>query len=216
MYCDHCGKQIKDNAQFCRYCGTNLAGTTQTAPGQTRPAAQPQATPRPTPRPAPAPPRAAAPSAKPAAAPQANAFLPIIGAVVGGIPGIIVWALAASAGYIWSFIGLLIGGGICFGFQKLGGRFTSKRSIVLCIVIAALELLIAVYLSWAMAFFKVYRQNQVDVTLVQMVGQLYGILAANDALPKFFLDVLKSYLFGALGCFGLIKTLLKKSTSAGH
>jgi hypothetical protein len=54
MFCAQCGKQVRDRAKFCNFCGASVADPAQPATASTDPVSAPAVAPRPEPAPGPA------------------------------------------------------------------------------------------------------------------------------------------------------------------
>lgn len=101
MFCPNCGKEIKDGAAFCTWCGAKVQRRSAEAPAPTpAPAPQPEAAPAPAPMPQPEP--APAPEPQPAPAPKKRrgaliAVIVIALLVIAGAVGYVLWSMLSSA-----------------------------------------------------------------------------------------------------------------------
>lgn len=128
----------------------------------------------------------------------------ILGAILGSLPGILLWIILGSFGITWALVGTVIAIGILFGFEKFGGTL-DKAGIIICIVTLLVAIFIGEYMSWAMVFYSELKEN--DFTLTDCTFHLMSLLDLAEAKGSFFWSVAKGYLFGIGGAFGILKKL---------
>lgn len=139
---------------------------------------------------------------------QNNLKKGILGAVVGSIPGILLWILLGYIGYTASIVGFVIAFGILFGYNLLGGTL-EKTGIIICIVVLLIAIYVGEHMTWSVVIYKALKEYSEEVTLGDCVKNLQPMLALIEMKGDFVSSVVKGYIFGLLGAFGAIKKLLR-------
>ena len=136
-----------------------------------------------------------------------NIVKPILGAVIGCIPGLIVWTIAGYFGFKWALLGLLIGAGIFFGYEKMGGYVASAAGIITCLAVMIIAVYIGAHFIWAISLKSALAELGLgkEATLGYCIKNLYPFLELVGMKGRFFLDLLLDYLFAGIGAFGLIR-----------
>ena len=173
MFCPNCGLEIQGNAKFCPSCGTPIAPL----------GAEPQPEPTPEPEPEPNP----APNPEPTPEPQRIAEQPV---EEGVHPNSMEKTLALE-----SYLGLLVLAPI-FGAKKSKFvRFHANQGLVLCIISAALSILVsfnsliiaAVYSTFVSVLLGllnfVYGFALCGVTALCIIGIIHAVKGKMKALP---------------------------------
>lgn len=140
-----------------------------------------------------------------------NVLKPILGAVIGSIPGLILWIIAGYFGYKIALLGLLIAGGIFFGYEKMGGYVSSVGGLIICIVVTIITVYLGAHIVWSMYLKAAFAQIPYisEVPLSYCIAHLYGFLELTDMKGSFFLDLFLDYLFAGIGAFGIIRKAAK-------
>ena len=137
-----------------------------------------------------------------------NAFLGLMGALVGAILGGASIILLSQLGYIASISGFILAFCTLKGYELLGKRL-SKKGIVLCVILMIVTPFVADWIDWAIFLMKDYPEY--GLTLVDSCIML-GELMAEGYVDMF--EYVKNlgmiYLFVILGAFGTLKNVLKK------
>lgn len=135
-----------------------------------------------------------------------NIVKPILGAVIGCIPGLIVWTIVGYFGYKWALLGLLIGAGIFFGYEKMGGYVASAAGIITCIAVLIIAVYVGAHFIWAMSLKSALAESGFGkVSLGFCITRLYPFLELIGMKGRFFLDLFLDYLFAGIGAFGLLR-----------
>ncbi len=124
----------------------------------------------------------------------------LLGAVIGSLPGIIVWIILGYFGYTAALVGVLLAFGIIFGYMKLGGA-PDMLGVVICIITMVVGIYLGVHLSYSVSLYAW------EPDLVGCVFGLYDKLLSRDALGGFFADLGLGYLFGFAGGFGTLRKI---------
>lgn len=131
---------------------------------------------------------------------------PILGAVVGSIPGLILWTIAGYFGFTWALLGLAIVAGAFMGYEKMGGNVISKSGLITCVLVVLVAVYLGAHLSWAMRLHSALVEYDFnDISLSDCVRHLHAFLDILGMKGKFIGSLLVDYLFAALGAFGFIR-----------
>ncbi len=122
----------------------------------------------------------------------------IIGAVLGSLPGIILWIVLGYFNIISGWAGMLIAFGIMIGYTKLGGELTTAGGIV-CFFWALVSIYLGVHLSYSAQLYMWQPDPQIAVF------GLYGWLIKRDLLGSFLGTLGLGYLFGLGGIIGMLR-----------
>ena len=136
-------------------------------------------------------------------------FKPILGAIIGCIPGMIVWIIAGYFGFNIALIGMLIAAGIFFGYEKLGGYAASAGGVITCIVIMLIVIYLGAHLVWAMQLKAALGENGYELSLGQSFIHLYDFLDVLEVKGDFIIALLLDYLFAGIGAFALIRKAIR-------
>lgn len=179
MYCPNCGIEIQGNNKYCPNCGTPIA------PISAEP--QPEPTPEPAPEPDPIPEPEPIPQPEPVEEPRPKAEQPVD---EGSMPNSMEKTLALE-----SYLGILVLAPI-FGARKSQFvRFHANQGLVLCIISAALSILMsfnglimsAVYSNFVTVmlglFNGVYGLAMCGVTALAVIGIINAVKGKMKALP---------------------------------
>lgn len=172
----------------------------------------------------------------------------LLGAVIGALPGVIVWIILGKIGVVASIVGMLIGFGIIFGYEK----FTKDSElpiwvmIVTCIAVFLIAMILSEKIVWTWELADTFKEylptfrediiqsviaedstlKRADVESIltdefynELVVETFGVkegtfaecfmnfntLLENLELKSdYFISLLKSMGFGALGAIALI------------
>ncbi|MDE5565341.1 MAG: hypothetical protein K2I93_09310 [Oscillospiraceae bacterium] len=133
----------------------------------------------------------------------------LLGALIGCLPGLILWVIIGALGFTWSLVGMVIVIGAVFGYEKFGGTFANKADIIICIVLMIVAVYAGIHLTWAVELKNALQEYaSEDVSLAGCVLNLHYVLGELDLTGSFIGSVVKGYLFAALGGFGALKKAL--------
>lgn len=142
---------------------------------------------------------------------KAPIFKPILGAVIGCIPGMIIWVIAGYFGFNIALIGLLIAAGIFFGYDKLGGYSATVQGVVTCIVIMLIMIYLGAHLVWSMQLKSALMSElNIDLSLGDCIIHLYDFMKSLDVTKDFIIQLFLYYLFAGIGAFGLIRRAIRR------
>lgn len=126
----------------------------------------------------------------------------ILGAILGSLPGIILWVIIGYFGYTAAIVGFVIAAGIIIGYGKFGGP-ASTVGFAVCALVMLVAIYLGVHLSWSAVLFE-WNPNLMD-----SIFGLYKHLALRDGVMDFLKSLGMGYLFGFLGGAGLISKMAK-------
>lgn len=133
----------------------------------------------------------------------------LLGALLGCLPGLILWVIIGALGYTWSLVGLVIVIGAVFGYEKFGGTFANKADIAICIVLMIVAVYAGVHLTWAVDLKQALQEYaEEDISLTGCILNLHQVLGELELTGSFIGSLVKGYLFAALGGFGALKKAL--------
>ncbi len=131
--------------------------------------------------------------------PQNSLGKGILGAVIGSLPGIILWIIIGYFGWTVGYVGLLIAIGIVYGYNKLGGP-AGNVGVVACMAVLLVAIYLGVHLTWSFCLYDM-RPN---LGLFTCVFSLFDYIVD---MGSFYGTLGIGYLFGILGAAGVLKKL---------
>lgn len=126
----------------------------------------------------------------------------LLGALIGVIPGVFLWALLGSFGITWAMIGALIVIGAVFLYTLFGGDTDNKYGLIGCLIICLAGVYFGVHLAWSARLSYALKQAGVDYSLSHCAFNLFELLDLAELKGKYFFAVLKGYLFAGAGGYG--------------
>lgn len=135
-------------------------------------------------------------------------WLALLGAFLGTLPGIILWAIVGSFGITWSLIGAVIVAGAFLVYSKVCERIDGAEESLIgfigCIVICVIAVYIGVHFAWAGMISSACKEEGYPLSLGECAARLYELLGIMEIRGKFVWAVVKGYLFSIAGVFGLM------------
>lgn len=132
----------------------------------------------------------------------------ILGAIVGSIPGILLWILLGYIGITAAIVGFVIAFGILFCYEKFGG-ILDKTGVIICAGVLLVSIYVGEHMAWAVVIYDALKDYTDEITLGGCVRNLHPTLSLLEMKGDFFASLFKGYLFGLLGAFGLIRKGLR-------
>lgn len=136
---------------------------------------------------------------------NSSKVLPVIGAVIGSIPGMLIWALLGSFGFTWALIGLVIVAGAFIGYGMLGGDTSSTQGFITCIIVVLIAVYCGAHLAWSMQLHSALKKYDYDISLSDCILHLHTFLGIMELKGKFIGSLLTDYLLAGLGVFGFFR-----------
>lgn len=119
----------------------------------------------------------------------------LIGALLGSIPGVILWVIIGQLGYIAGICGFLMVRGAIFGYTKLAGGI-NKFGKFLAAAIAFLMPLVAEYLGIAVSIYRAFHESE-GVTIAQSFTYVPYFLNEPEVVSGLVTNLLIGYLLFA-------------------
>lgn len=140
---------------------------------------------------------------------HSNPFLGFIGAVIGAIPGVILWLLIYRLGYIAAICGLLLAFGAVKGYSMLGKRLDGKGTVISVIVSIGM-LGVALILCYGWALLDVFGPE--GYSFLDCVLAVPAMLSGYpEVLASFVGEFFMGLLLTGLGSFAAIKNFYRKA-----
>ena len=130
-------------------------------------------------------------------------WLPLIGAFIGSIPGILLWALLGSFGITASLVGALIVGGafLAYGIvcDLTGTPSDNVYGWIGCVIICLIAVYFGVHFAWAGMISNAMKEFDEEISVGKCAADLYTLLGQLEMRGKFVGAVFKGYLFSLIG-----------------
>ena len=121
----------------------------------------------------------------------------LIGALLGVIPGVLLWILLGQLGYIAGICGWLMVRGAIFGYTKLAGAIDRKGEIF-ATIIAVFMPLVSEYLGIAVSVYRTF--HKVDgTTVLDSLASVPLNLSDPDILRGIIINLVIGYVLFAIG-----------------
>lgn len=118
----------------------------------------------------------------------------ILGAVIGSIPGILLWILLGYHGFTSTLIGFIIAFGVIFCYREFGG-ISDMTEIITCGIVLFISVYVGEHFSWSVLVCHNYANHS---TLGECILSLYSQLdssALHYIKGDFISSVTWSYVF---------------------
>lgn len=134
----------------------------------------------------------------------------IVGALLGSIPGILLWIILGQVGFIAGICGWLMIRGAIFGYTKLAGGI-DRRGEVLSTIVALLMPIVSEYLGIAVSVYRSFHESD-GVTVAQALNSVPLYLGEPDVIQGVIFSLIIGYVLIAIGN---IRINPKKKQTAG-
>ncbi len=127
----------------------------------------------------------------------------VIGALIGSIPGIIIWILIGRFGIIASLSGAILAGGVVMGYKfTQKNEVLSKRTgIIICVLVIIFAIHISQKISWCMHLSDFYARYVDDLKdSLYALGELGNM--SKDEIDKMYRDTIYETFGFYEGTFG--------------
>jgi len=117
----------------------------------------------------------------------------ILGAVVGAIPGFLLWIIIAKLGYVSSLCGAVIAIGSAFGFSFMTKKtqISPIVALITCIIVMTIAVYMAIRIDWAWEIAKYFEETVWPEYLAAMTE--YGATASESK------EIYEEYIMEELG-----------------
>lgn len=131
----------------------------------------------------------------------------ILGAVIGAIPGMLLWIIVGKLGFIFSAIGILIAAGSVYGFGLMTkkGNLPIALGLAVCAVVFLLAIYFAVRIEYAWELASVFAEEGMsEFTFFKCFFHLGEIFDLFDLKGEYIWGLIKAEFFGLLGGFAVL------------
>ncbi len=126
-----------------------------------------------------------------------SVFGGVVGALLGCIPGVLLWIVLGQVGFIAGISGWLMIRGANFGYSKLAGGI-DRRGQVISIVIALLMPIVSEYLGLGVTIYRAFHDSY-GVTLAEAIRSVPLYLAEQDVIQSMIFTLIIGYVLIAFG-----------------
>lgn len=142
---------------------------------------------------------------------QGNLATGIIGAALGGIVGMIPWAVASYFGWFVGWLGFLIAFAAKKGYELLKGKECKAKAVTI-IIVCIFAVLLAEVLGWTVAFVMQ------GATVAESLAYFFYLLSVEpEAQSAVISNVVLGLIFAGIGVFDVVRGIFsansKKNTS---
>lgn len=131
--------------------------------------------------------------------PSANPVLCLVGAIVGAIPGCILWLILGQVGFIAGIAGYAIMLGAMKGNEILGGRI-SKKALIMCAIVTVIMIFATNCLDYAISFYKMAVGEGFAISFMEVLEIMPLVLTDSEVIGGFALNLVIGYALTALSC----------------
>lgn len=121
----------------------------------------------------------------------------IVGALIGSIPGILLWILLGQVGFIAGICGWLMIRGAIFGYTKLAGGI-DRRGQVFSTIVALFMPIVSEYLGIAVTVYRYYHESY-GITVAEAIGSVPLFLAEPEVIQGVIFSLIIGYVLIAIG-----------------
>jgi len=136
----------------------------------------------------------------------------VVGALLGSVPGILLWVVIGQFGFIAGIAGWLMIRGAIFGYTKLAGGI-DRRGEVISTVVALLMPIVSEYLGLAVSVYRAFHASY-GVTVDEALRTAPLYLSEPDVLRSLIFSLIIGYVLIAFGNIRA-KPKQKKDAQAG-
>ena len=134
-----------------------------------------------------------------------NILLGIIGAILGSIPGLIVWLLLSKLGVIAAISGVILIAGTLLGYSFFAKK-VSALGFIFCIAVVLFMVFFATKLSWCI---EIHSEFKDFLTFKECFSDFSSLLKAAECTGLFIRDLFMGYLITAISAVAAFKKFLR-------
>ena len=128
-----------------------------------------------------------------------NPVLGFVGAVIGSLPGCVLWLILGRVGFIAGIAGFAIMMGAMFLYRKFGGGL-EKGGMIICAVVTVIMIFATNCADYAISVYKLFTDAGYVVSAGDVVMMLPSIITDSEIIGGFILNLLIGYGLTALSC----------------
>ena len=184
MDCKKCGQPIAHGTTVCEHCGQNINEpiVAEVQPEAVQPVSPVQK--------------------------KENVLTGTVGALIGAVIGAAAIILISQLGYVASISGLILAVCVIKGYELLGGKL-GIAGMLICLVLVLVTPYVADRMDWAIVVMNAYKDE--GVTLGQAFAAVPALVDEGSIDSAIYTgNLVKLYLFAALGGFGTLVGMFKK------
>ena len=135
----------------------------------------------------------------------------ILGAVVGAIPGFLLWIIIAKLGYVSSLCGAVIAIGSAFGFSFMTKKTSMSPviSIITCIIVMAIAVYIAIRIDWAWEIAKYFEESVWPEYLAYMSEYGFTSSESKELYEEYMMEEFGFRELNFSNCFSHLSMLIE-------
>lgn len=118
-------------------------------------------------------------------------FSGLVGALLGSIPGILLWIVLGQVGFIAGICGWLMIRGAMFGYNKLAHGI-DRRGEIFSTIVALFMPIVSEYFSVAVSVYRSFHETY-GVTVMDAIDSVPLYLAEPDVLQSIIINLLIGY-----------------------
>ena len=135
-----------------------------------------------------------------------NLLLGLLGAVIGAVPGCLLWLGLGYAGFIAGIAGYVIMLGAMFCYEKFSGAL-DKKGVISCIIVTCIAILFANVLDYAIEIYKYLTSEGYEADFFTVLINTPTMIKEAEMTGGFALNLVIGYALTGLSCH---KTLASK------
>ena len=139
---------------------------------------------------------------------SSNLLLGLIGAVIGAIPGCILWIVIGYIGFVAGIAGYAIMFGAMFCYEKLG-KTLDKKGIIICIIVTLISILFANVLGYAIEIYKYAAEEGMEPSFFLVLINTPMMIKEAGMLGGFLLNLAIGYGLTVWSCSKFISSMFK-------
>lgn len=137
-----------------------------------------------------------------------NVFLGTLGALLGIIPGLIIWVILDQVGFIAGLAGYVMLMG-AFKVYEILGKKLDKKGVIICVVISFIGIIFADFFSLAWAAYSEFKEIY-DVTFLDCIKIMPNLILSDGTIATgFIFNLLIGLGLSAWSCFRNVAMALK-------
>ncbi|MBQ6554926.1 MAG: hypothetical protein IJR45_08340 [Firmicutes bacterium] len=130
---------------------------------------------------------------------ESNLLFGLIGALIGAVPGCVLWILIGRIGFVAGIAGYAIMVGAMFCYKKLGGE-PDKKGVIVCIAITVAAILLANILEFSFQTYDIAIEEGIAVSFFDVLTVTPRFIVEGGMLGRFVLNLIIGYALTAWSC----------------
>lgn len=135
---------------------------------------------------------------------KSNPILGIIGALIGSLPGVALWALIYQAGYIAGLAGIVVVLGAMKGYSMLGKNL-DRKGVVICVLISLAMIIFANDFSLRLMVYLQAKEEHLHMSFAEINRKWSRWMQDDDFAMAYWKDLAVGLLLAAFATVGYIR-----------